>query len=163
MAMLAHHFRTASRSRSNPKKHRSAFYADAPICTGIGLRAARYPLTSRIDRDIDHHENDINLRRCRGTTCGPAMRGARKRGALPSSFCIPSTLVSPATCKRALRTGATASPLTNWPSPRRAPHPAKEAAASKSRSAFYRLEIRSPEGGLSPPAISCDESLEPSC
>jgi len=49
MAMLAHHFRTASCSRSNPKKHRSAFYADAPICTGIGLRAARYPLTSRVD------------------------------------------------------------------------------------------------------------------
>jgi hypothetical protein len=62
-----------------------------------------------------------------------------------------------------IEAGETASPLTNWPSPRRAQHPAKEAAASKSRSAFYRFEIRSPEGGLSPPAISRDESREPSC
>jgi len=123
----------------------------------------RYPLASPIDRFCDHRGNDTDLRRCRGTTCGSTMRGARKRGAPPSSFCIVEHSRVASHVQEGIEAGETASPLTNWPSPRRTQQPAKDAAASKSRSAFYRFEIRSHEGGLSPPAISCDESREPSC
>jgi len=138
------------RRRSDLTRNRPTSHAAIP------LRLASICICS-------HRENDIDLRRCRGTTCGSTIRGARKRGAPPSSFCIVEHSRVASHVQEGIEAGETASPLTNWPSLRRAPHPAKEAAASKSRSAFYRFEIRSREGGLSPPAISCDESREPSC